>query len=190
VRKHVDRHGRPKEYVSHLLRRTYRRDGKVRHETLANISMLPEEAIAALRAVLAGEHVLVAGEGFVLERARPHGHVAAVHAMARRLGFPDLLGPPSRLRDVAFALIIARVVRPASKLATRRWWADTTLAADLGIAEVSRDEVYAAVDWLADQQDHVQARLAARHLTDGGLALFDLSSSWVTGRHCPLAAFG
>jgi hypothetical protein len=94
VRKHVDRQGRLREYVSHLLRRTYREDGKVKHETLANISMLPEEAIAALRAVLAGDHLVVAGEGFVLERSRPHGHVAAVHAMARRLGFPDLLGEP------------------------------------------------------------------------------------------------
>lgn len=176
--------------MSHLLRRTYREDGKVRHETLANVSMLPEEAIGALRAVLAGEHVVVAGTGFVLQRSQPHGHVAAVHQMARRLGLPELLGAPGRLRDVAFALLIARVVRPGSKLATRRWWADTTLAADLGIAEASRDEIYAGLDWLADQQDHVEARLAARHLTDGGLALFDLSSSWVTGRCCPLAAFG
>jgi Transposase DDE domain len=190
VRRHVDRNGQPKEYVSHLLRRTYREEGRVRHETLANISMLPDEAIAALRAVLAGEHVLVAGERFVLARARPHGHVAAVYAIARRLGFPDLLGAPGRMRDVAFGLLIARLVRPGSKLATRRWWADTTLAADLGIADASRDEIYAALDWLADQQDSIEARLAARHLAQHGLALFDLSSSWVTGRHCPLAAFG
>jgi hypothetical protein len=145
VRKHVDREGRRKEYVSHLLRRTYRHDGKVRHETLANISVLPDEAIAALRAVLAGEHLVVAGEGLVIERSRPHGHVAAVHAMARRLGFPALLGEPGRMRDIALALLIARVVRPGSKLATRRWWADTTLAADLAIADASRDEVYAAL---------------------------------------------
>jgi hypothetical protein len=190
VRRHVDRNGQRKEYVSHLLRRTYRVDGKVRHETLANISMLPEEAIAALRAVLAGEHVLVAGAGFVLERSLPHGQVAAVCAIARRLGFPDLLGAPCRMRDVAFALLIARVVRPGSKLATRRWWADTTLAADLGVADASRDEIYQGLDWLAQRQDHVEEQLAARHLTDGGMALFDLSSSWVTGRHCPLAAFG
>jgi Transposase DDE domain len=190
VRKHVDRQGRPKQYVSHLLRRTYRQDGKVKHETLANLSVLPEEAIAALRAVLAGEHVLVAGEGFTLERSRPHGHVAAVHAMARRLGLPELLGEPGRMRDIAFALIIARVVRPGSKLATRRWWADTTLAADLGIDDASRDEIYAALDWLAESQDVIEARLAARHLRGGAMALFDLSSSWVTGRRCPLAAYG
>ncbi len=190
VRKHVDRQGQPKEYVSHLLRRTYREDSKVRHETLANISMLPAEAIAALRAVLAGGHVVLAGEGFALERSRPHGHVAAVHAVARRLGLPDLLGEPGRMRDVALALLLARVVRPAGKLATRRWWADTTLAADLNVADASRDEVYAALDWLADRQDPIEAQLATRHLTDGGMALFDLSSSWVTGRHCPLAAYG
>jgi hypothetical protein len=94
------------------------------------------------------------------------------------------------MRDVAFALLIARVVRPGSKLATHRWWADTTLAADLGVADASRDEVYAALDWLADRQDGIEARLAARHLTGGGPVLFDLSSSWVTGRRCPLAAFG
>jgi hypothetical protein len=190
VRKHVDREGRRKEYVSHLLRRTYRQDGKVCHETLANISILPDEAIAALRAVLAGEHLVAAGEGLVVERSRPHGHVAAVHVMARRLGFPALLGEPGRMRDIALALLIARVVRPGSKLATRRWWTDTTLAEDLGVAAASRDEVYAALDWLGARQDAIEAQLARRHLTDAGMALFDLSSSWLTGRCCPLAAYG
>src|SRR6266545_5336679 len=179
--RHVGKAGQERVYESHLLRRTYREGGKVRHETLANVSMLPAEAIAPLRVVLAGEHVVVAGDGFVLERARPHGHVAVVHAMARRLGFPALLGEPGRMRDIAFALLVARVVRPGSKLATRRWWADTTLAADLGVADASRDEVYAALDWLADRQDAIEARLAARHLAEGTMALFDLSSSWVTG---------
>jgi hypothetical protein len=127
-------------------------------------------------------------EGLTLERSRPHGHVAAVHALARRLGFPDLLGEPGRMRDVAFALLIARVVRPGSKLATRRWWGDSTLAADLGVANASRDEIHAALDWLADHQDGLEAALAARHLAEGGMALFDLSSSWVTGRHCPRSA--
>jgi hypothetical protein len=190
VRKHTDRHGQPKEYVSHLLRRTYRESGRIRHETLANVSMLPPEAIAAVRAVLAGEQVVSAGEGFKIARAQPHGHVAAVWAVARQLGLPGLLGEPGRMRDVALALLIARVVRPGSKLATRRWWTDTTLATDLGVVDASRDEVYSALDWLAGRQDHIEAQLAARHLSDGGMALFDLSSSWVTGRHCPLAAYG
>ena len=199
-----DKAGRERTYVSHLLRRSYREAGKVKHENLANLSALSDEAIAAVRAVLAGAHLALAGSGadaagaagggglggLVLERSRPHGHVAAVHALARRLGFPELLGEPSRMRDVAFALLIARAVHPGSKLATRRWWADTTLAADLGIADASRDEVYAALDWLAARQQEIETRLAARHLRAGGLALFDLSSSWVTGRRCPLAAYG
>ena len=199
-----DKAGRERTYVSHLLRRSYREAGKVKHENLANLSALSDEAIAAVRAVLAGAHLALAGSGadaagaagggglggLVLERSRPHGHVAAVHALTRRLGFPELLGEPSRMRDVAFALLIARAVRPGSKLATRRWWADTTLAADPGIADASRDEVYAALDWLAARQQEIETRLAARHLRDGGLALFDLSSSWVTGRRCPLAAYG
>lgn len=189
-RHYVGKDGRERVYETHLLRRSFREREKVRNETLANLSHLPAEAIAAVRAVLAGEHVVVAGEGLVLERARPHGHVAAVWAQARALGFPALLGEPGRMRDVAMALLVARVVRPGSKLATRRWWADTTLAADLGVADASRDEVYAALDWLADRQEQIESQLAARHLCDGGLALFDLSSSWMTGRHCPLAAFG
>ena len=189
-RHYTGKDGRERVYETHLLRRSFREGAKVRNETLANLSHLPAEAIAAIRAVLGGEHLVVAGEGFVLERSRPHGHVAAVHAMARRLRLPGLLGEPGRMRDLAMALLIARVVRPGSKLATRRWWADTTLAADLGVADASRDEVYAALDWLADRQDTIEAALAARHLTDGGMAMFDLSSSWVTGRHCPLAAFG
>jgi len=189
-RHYTGKDGGQRIYETHLLRRSYRDGEKVRNETLSNLSHLPPEAIAAIRAVLAGDHVVVAGERFRVERSRPHGHVAAVHAMAGRLGFPGLLGEPGRMRDVAFALLIARVIRPASKLATRRWWADTTLAADLGIDNASRDEVYAALDWLADQQDAIETQLAARHLTEGGMALFDVSSSWVTGRCCPLAAFG
>jgi Transposase DDE domain len=181
--------GTVRVYQSHLLRRSFRQDGKVRHETLANLSALPAEAIAAVKAVLAGGS-LVAGEQVRTTRSLPHGHVAAVWAQARALGLPELLGPAGRLRDLAMALLVARVVRPASKVATRRWWTDTTLAADLGVADATRDEVYAALDWLADQQDHIQARLAARHLLDGGLAYYDLSSSWLTGTRCPLAVRG
>src|SRR6266545_565044 len=172
-RHYVAKDGRERTYETHLLRRSYRDGEKVRNETLANLSHLPAEAIAGIRAVLAGQHLLVAGEGFTLERSRPHGHVAAVHAMARALGLPGLLGEPGRMRDVAFALIVARVVRPGSKLATRRWWTDTTLAADLNVADASRDEVYAALDWLAEHQDAIEARLAARHLSDGSMALGD-----------------
>jgi hypothetical protein len=205
-RHYLGKDGQPRDYETHLLRRSFRDGGKVRNETLANLSHLPPEAIAAVRAVLAGGHLALAdpagagggaaagtaGElgGLVIERSRPHGHVAAVHAQARALGLPELLGEPGRARDLALALIVARVIRPGSKLATRRWWTDTTLAADLGVADASRDEVYAALDWLAARQDTIEARLAARHLSEGGTALFDLSSSWMTGRCCPLAAYG
>jgi hypothetical protein len=116
--------------------------------------------------------------------------VAAVVAQARALGFPALLGPPCRDRDLAFALIISRVTRPASKLSTLGWWDDVTLGCDLGVAGASTDEIYAAMDWLAARQDEIEAALAGRHLRQGGMALFDLSSSWVEGRHCELAAFG
>jgi hypothetical protein len=124
----------------------------------------------------------------------PHGHVAAVHAMAGELGLPALLGPAGRHRDLALALIISRVARPASKLSTRAWWADTTLGADLDVAEASTDDIYAAMDWLAGRQDAIEAGLAARHLAPAAnparMALFDLSSSWLEGRCCPLAARG
>lgn len=185
VRKYKDT-----EYVSHLLRRTYRQDGKVRHETLGNISALPAEAIEVLRASLAGKTLLVAGEGFEIVRSIPHGHVAAVWAQAQQLGLAELLGPPCDERDLAMALVVARVCRPASKLATTRWWQTTTLAGDLGVAQATTDNVYGAMDWLAERQTTIEERLARRHLADGDLVLYDLSSSWVEGTHCALAARG
>jgi hypothetical protein len=194
VGRYTAKSGEHREYVSHLLRRTFRADGKVRHETLANLSPLPAAAIEAVRASLAGKTLLVAGEDLEVTRSLPHGHVAAVLAQAQRLGLPNLLGPVGRQRDVAVALIVARVCRPGSKLATTRWWTDTTLAADLGLTEVSTDEAYAAMDWLLERQDAIEAALADRHLSapvnPDRLALFDLSSSWMTGSHCPLAARG
>jgi len=143
VRKYKDT-----EYVSHLLRRSYREGGKIRHETLGNISALPAEAIEVLRASLAGKTLVVAGEGFEIVRSTPHGHVAAVWAQARSLGLAELIGPPSPARDLVMALVVARVCRPASKLATTRWWKTTTLGPDLGVGDASTDDVYAAMDWL------------------------------------------
>lgn len=190
----VDKSGQPRQYVSYLLRRSYRDGAKVKHETLANLSALPASAIEAVRSALAGKTLVEAGHDLEATRSLPHGHVAAVYAQATALGLPGLLGPAGRDRDLALALVIARVVRPGSKLATTRWWADTTLAADLGVAGASTDEVYAAMDWLAGRQDAIEKRLVARHLDTADnpnrLALFDLSSSWVTGRCCPLAARG
>jgi hypothetical protein len=193
-KKYVTKDGVSRESVAYLLRRTYRDGATVKHETLANLSPLPEAAIDALRAALAGKTLVVAGQGLEVTGSRPHGHVAAVHAQAKALGLPALLGPASRERDIALALVIARVCRPGSKLATTRWWADTTLAEDLGVADASTDEVYAAMDWLAARQDGIETKLVRTHLTGAAnpdrLALFDLSCSWVTGRCCPLAARG
>jgi hypothetical protein len=198
VGRYRTRSGEQREYVSHLLRRTFRQDGKVKHETLANLSPLPAPAIEAVRACLAGKPLLVAGQDLLVTRSLPHGHVAAVAAAARLLGLPGLLGPAGRQRDLALALIISRVVRPASKLATTGWWADTTLGPDLDVAGAGTDEVYAAMDWLAGRQDAIEAGLAARHLAPDPaagvnpqrMALFDLSSSWMTGSCCELAARG
>jgi hypothetical protein len=188
-RHYVGKDGRERVYETHLLRRSYREDGKAKNETLANLSHLPAATLELVRASLEGE-VFVPVGGVAVARSLPHGHVAAVWAQARGLGLAELVGPAGRMRELALALIVARVVRPASKVATRRWWTDTTLAADLGVADASRDEVYAALDWLAGRQDHIETRLAGRHLAEGGLAYFDLSSSWLTGRCCPLAARG
>jgi hypothetical protein len=191
-RTYVARSGEQRVYESVLVRRTYRDGGKVRHETLANLSALPEEAVAAIEATLRGQRLVPAGDAVTIAGSLPHGHVAAVHAMAARLGLPALLGPACRQRDLALALIVSRVVAPASKLSTLTWWADTTLGADLGAA--STDDIYAAMDWLAARQDAIEKRLAARHLgaepNPARMALFDLSSSWLEGSRCPLAARG
>ena len=191
---HVDKQGQRRDYESRYLRRTYRDGAKVKHETLANLSGLPDEVVAGIEAALRGIRLVPAGEAFTITRSLPHGHVAAVWAQAKALGLPALLGPACRERDLALALIVSRVVRPASKLATLAWWDDTTLGGDLGVAGASTGEIYAAMDWLAGRQDAIEAGLARRHLAPqvnpSRMALFDLTSSWVEGRHCPLAARG
>ena len=186
----VRKDGTVASYERHLLRRSFRDGGKVRKETLANLSHLPPEAITAIRAVLAGRTLIDADAAFEVTRSLPHGHAAAVAAMARKLGFPALLGPPGPQRDLACALIISRVIRPASKLSTAGWWDDVTLGPDLGVAGAATDDIYAAMDWLHVRQDDIEKQLAARHLREGGIAMFDLSSSWVEGSHCELAAYG
>jgi len=188
----VARSGERRVYESVLVRRTYRDGGQVKHETLANLSALPDAAVAAIEATLRGQRLVPATDAVTIAGSLPHGHVAAVHAMAVKLGLPALVGPACRERDLALALIVSRVVAPASKLSTLTWWADTTLGADLGAA--STGEIYAAMDWLAGRQDQIEKRLAARHLSPEAnparMALFDLSSSWVEGTRCPLAARG
>jgi len=191
---HTDKQGRRREYESVYLRRTYRDGGRVRHETLANLSGLPEHVVGSIEAALKGAALVPAGDAVTITRSLPHGHVAAVHAMAVKLGLPRLLGPACPQRDLALALIVSRVVAPGSKLSTLAWWADTTLGADLGTGGASTDDVYAAMDWLQARQDAIEAGLARRHLSPqanpGRMALFDLSSSWLEGRCCPLGACG
>ncbi len=185
--------GERRSYPTYLLRRSYRDEqGRPRKETLANLTGLPPESVEALRATLKGRALVDAEAGFEVERSVPHGDVAAAHVMASQLGLAGLLGPACPERDLAYALVLSRAVRPAPKLATARWWAggDTTLGADLGVADASTDEVYAAMDWLTARQRQIEKKLAARHLTPGGIAMFDLSSSWVEGSKCELAAFG
>lgn len=188
----VNKAGETVEYESVLLRRSYREGAKVRHETLANLAALPEHAIESLRASLAGKTLVEATAGLEVVRSLPAGHVDAVRQMARGLGFEALLGPACRERDVIMGLIIARICAPASKLASLHWFEDTTIGADLG--PVSTDEAYRAMDWLLARQARIESALARRYLGPAAnpqkLALFDLSSSWVTGHHNPLAARG
>ena len=167
---------------------------RVGKQTLANLSALPDAAIDAVEAVLKGKTLLDADAALAVTRSLPHGHVALVAAQAARLSLPQSLGPPCRERDLAYALIVSRVVRPRPKSATLPWWEDVTLGPDLGVAGASRDEVYAAMDWLHARQDAIEAELARRHLRGddqrGAMAMFDLSSSWVEGSCCPLAGRG
>jgi hypothetical protein len=191
---YVDKQGRRKDYTSAYLRRTYRDGGTVKNETVANLSALPDHVIDLIDAGLKGRQLVPAAEVVTITRSLPHGHVAAVHAMARTLGLPALLGPAGRQRDLALALIISRVAQPGSKLSTLTWWNDTTLGADLGVADASTDDIYAAMDWLGGRQDAIEAELARRHLgpqaNPSRMALSGLSSSWMEGRCCPLAARG
>ena len=180
-----------REYTSTLLRNSYREDGKVKKQTLANLSHLPEPLIELIRSWLAGERFLRAGEALSIRRSLPHGHVAAVLGMTRSLGLPGILDRrPSRSRDLAVALVAARLIAPASKLATAALLGQSTLGAACGVEGADENELYGAMDWLLARQARVERALAARHLGAGSLVLYDLSSVYVEGSHCPLARHG
>jgi len=180
-----------REYTSTLLRNSYREDGKVKKQTLANLSHLPEPLVELIRAWLAGERFLPAGEALSIRRSLPHGHVAAVLGMTRSLGLPALLDRrPSRGRDLAIALIAARLVAPASKLATAALLGQSTLGAACGVEGADENELYGAMDWLTARQPRVERSLAARHLGPGSLVLYDLTSVYMEGSHCALARHG
>jgi transposase len=180
-----------REYVTHLLRRTYREGGKVRNETVGNISHLGEELVELVRRGLQGERFLAAADAFEVERSLPHGHAAAVLTMVRELGLARLLErQPSPERSRVLAMICQQVLRPGSKLACTRALAQSTLAEELGVAGVDADQLYAALDWLLERQPRIEARLARRHLREGAHVLYDVSSSYFEGRSCSLLAFG
>jgi len=179
------------EYTATLLRRSYRQDGKVKKETLANLSHLPPEAIDAIRRVLAGETLVNAEDAFEIERSLPAGDVNAALTMARRLELAKVLDrSASRQRDLCTAMILSRVIAPGSKLGTVRTLGQSTLASELGVESADEDDLYAAMDWLVERQARIEDRLAARHLRDGEMVLYDVSSSYFEGRMCPLAKRG
>ncbi len=178
-------------YETHLLRRTYREGGKVRNETVGNLSHLPAETIALVRRSLRGERFLAAAEAFEVERSLPHGHVAAVLAIARALELARLLDrKPSPQRSRVLAMICQQVLAPGSKLACTRALSQSTLAQELEVEGVDADALYAALDWLLERQSAIEGRLARRHLAEGAPVLYDVSSSYFEGRTCSLLAFG
>jgi transposase len=184
------RHG-DREYDSYLVRRSIREGRRVRHETVANVSRLPIEAIEALTQALKGVALMPAGAAFEIVRSRKHGHVEAVLTAARRLGLARLLDrEPSRERDLCLAMIAGRVLEGGSKLACTRQLQSCTLGEELGVEGAVHDDLYQAMDWLLARQDQVEQRLARRHLKAGELALYDVSCSYFEGRSCPLARFG
>jgi len=179
-----------------LLRESYREDGKVRKRTLCNLSGWPAAYVEGLRGVLKGGTVIPAEhEAFTVIRSLPHGHVAAALGTARRIGLDRILSPDgSRYRDLILALLIGRILDPASKLAAARALSPATAASSLGevlgLGEVDEDELYQALDWLRQRQPAIEATLAKRHLANGTLVLYDVSSSYMEGRCCPLAKRG
>ena len=176
-----------------LLRESYREQGKVKTRTLANLSMLPPQAVEVLRRTLKGEELVSAEDAFeIIEGgSRFHGHIAAVLTSMKRLSFFELIASRrSDERDLVVGMVVARILEPQSKLATPQWWANTTLPETLGIGDADEDDLYDAMDWLLERQDPIEKKLAARHLDNDGLALYDLTSSYFEGVSCPLAKLG
>src|SRR6202041_10478 len=181
-----------------LLRESYRQDGKVKSRTLANLTHLPAQQIAALRSALAGDPAAPSTplpEAFRISRSLPHGHVAAVLGCLRSLQLDSILDPaPGQQRDLVIAMIVARLIEPASKLATARGLHCDTLHHSLGemlhLDSADETELYQAMDWLLPHQSRIEQALAKRHLSQGGLVLYDLTSTYFEGRHCPLAKLG
>jgi transposase len=174
-----------------LLREGWREGKKTRKRTIANLTNWPEEKVEALRLLLSGEPMVSARETFVVERTVPHGHVEAVLGTIKRLGLDSIIfSKRCRERDLVVAMIAERLIHPCSKLATTRFWHSTTLAEELSVADADEDDLYEAMDWLLERQGGIEKKLAARHLLEGSLVLYDVTSSYYEGRTCPLARFG
>jgi hypothetical protein len=180
-----------KLYKTHLLRRTYREGAQVHNVTLANLSHLPEHLVDIVRRGLKGEQFVAPNDAFKVLSTRSHGHVAAVLGTIRNLQLDDILSKRENLeRQRAVGMIAARIIDPRSKLATTRAWKTTTLPAELGIEGSDENDLYAAMDWLLGRQKHVEAELARRHLKDGALTFYDVTSTYFEGRCCPIAKLG
>src|SRR5262252_8528202 len=189
---HIDTIPNRKSRPAYLLRESVREGKHVRKRTLANLSSLPIEQIEAIRRILTGERLGPVEDGLEVVRSRAHGHVEAVRTAMKRLGFDKLVDARlSRERDLVVAMVAERLLAPeASKLGMTRAFTDTTLGEDLNVTDAHEDELYTAMDWLIERQEAIEKRLAKRHLKDGGLVLFDLTSSYFEGVSCPLAKLG
>jgi len=174
-----------------LLRETWREGQKIHKRTLANLSHWPPEKTEALRRLLKDEALVAAKDAFVIEASFPHGHVEAILGTIKRLGLDGLLSSARcRERDLVMAMIAERLIHPCSKLATSRLWHTTTLAEELGLGDADEDDLYGAMDWLLARQGRIEKKLAERHLSEGSLVLYDVTSSYYEGRCCPLAQYG
>jgi len=174
-----------------LLREAWREGQRVRKRTVANLTGWPREKVEALRRVLRNEPLVTRQEAFAIERSLPHGHVEAVLGTIRKLGLDRLISSTAcRERDLVVAMVAERLLHPCSKLATTRLWHTTTLAEELGVADANEDDLYEAMDWLLARQDRIENKLAARHLSEGSLVLYDVTSSYYEGRCCSLARYG
>jgi transposase len=174
-----------------LLREGWREGNKTRQRTLANLSHWPQEKIESLRRLLRDEPLVSPQDLLTTQKTFPHGHVEALLLAIRKLGLDAVISSkPGRERDLVLAMIVQRLLDPCSKLATTRQWHSTTLAQELGVSDATEDELYQAMDWLLERQPRIEKKLAARHLREGSLVLYDVSSSYYEGRHCPLAKYG
>ena len=187
----IKRKYKDKVYHTYLLRRSYREDNKVKQQTITNLTLLPDTTREIIQKSLQGHIFVPVREAIEITWSRSYGHVAAVRKMLKNLGLAELIClKPCRERDLVEAMIVARILNPQTKLATTRWWHNTTLPEELKVQDADEDELYTAMDWLVKRQPTIESKLAQRHLGEESLGLYDVSSSYYEGSHCALAAYG